>query len=95
MTTNYNFKILFSGHRIIIMAILCLFGLGLVQSRQAPKKKRRQKTSERVYLVHADRLRYDRFGTVPDAQVLNGNVQFRHKGAELYCDSSYFYPAAH
>ena len=94
MTTNYNFKILFSGHRIIIMAILCLFGLGLVQSRQAPKKKRRQKTSERVYLVHADRLRYDRFGTVPDAQVLNGNVQFRHKGAKLYCDSAYFYQAS-
>ena len=76
------------------MAILCLFGLGLVQSRQAPKKKRRQKTSERVYLVHADRLRYDRFGTVPDAQVLNGNVQFRHKGAKLYCDSAYFYQAS-
>ena len=94
MTTNYNFKILFSGHRIIIMAILCLFGLGLVQSRQAPKKKRRQKTSERVYLVHADRLRYDRFGAVPDAQVLNGNVQFRHKGAKLYCDSAYFYQAS-
>ena len=94
MTTNYNFKILFSGHRIIILAILCLFGLGLVQSRQAPKKKRRQKTSERVYLVHADRLRYDRFGTVPDAQVLNGNVQFRHKGAKLYCDSAYFYQAS-
>ena len=94
MTTNYNFKILFRGHRIIILAILCLFGLGLVQSRQAPKKKRRQKTSERVYLVHADRLRYDRFGTVPDAQVLNGNVQFRHKGAKLYCDSAYFYQAS-
>ena len=76
------------------MAILCLFGLGLVQSRQAPKKKRRQKTSERVYLVHADRLRYDRFGAVPDAQVLNGNVQFRHKGAKLYCDSAYFYQAS-
>ena len=25
------------------------------------------------------------------AQVLNGNVSFRHKGAKLYCDSAYFY----
>ncbi len=91
MTTNNINTTLFRGHRIIILVILCLFGLGLVQSRQAPKKRKRTPANERVYLVHADRLRYDRFGRVPDAQVLNGNVQFRHKGARLYCDSAYFY----
>lgn len=91
MTVNDNIKTLFSGHRIIILAVLCLFGLGLVQSRQAPKKKQRPKTPERVYLIHADRLRFDRFGPNPEAQVLNGNVAFRHKGAKLYCDSAYFY----
>lgn len=91
MTTNTIYNTLFRGHRIIILVVLCLFGLSLVQSRQAPKKRKRTATSERVYLVHADRLRYDMFGRVPDAQVLNGNVQFRHKGARLYCDSAYFY----
>ena len=91
MTVKSNFKILFRGHRIIIMVILCLFGLSLVQSRQAPKKKHRAKTDERVYLIHADRLRYDQYGNNPTAQVLNGNVAFRHKGAKLYCDSAYFY----
>ena len=91
MTTNTIYNTLFRGHRIIIVVVLCLFGLSLVQSRQAPKKRKRTATSERVYLVHADRLRYDMFGRVPDAQVLNGNVQFRHKGARLYCDSAYFY----
>ena len=86
-----NIKTLFRGHRVLILAVLCLFGLGLVQSRQAPKKKERPKTNERVYLLHADRLRFDQFGPVPGAQVLNGNVSFRHKGAKLYCDSAYFY----
>lgn len=91
MTTNENIKALFRGHRVLILAVLCLFGLGLVQSRQAPKKKARPKTNERVYLIHADRLRFDQFGPVPGAQVLNGNVAFSHKGAKLYCDSAYFY----
>lgn len=91
MTTDNRLKTLFSGHRILIVVILCLFGLSLVQSRQAPKKKPRQQTNERVYLIHADRLRFDQFGPNPTAQILNGNVAFRHKGAKLYCDSAYFY----
>lgn len=81
MTTNNRIKVLFSGHRIIIMVILCLFGLSVVQSRQANKKKRRQSTNERIYLVHADVATYDMFGNNPTAQVLKGRVAFRHKGA--------------
>lgn len=76
------------------MVILCLFGLSMVQSRQAPKKKRRAKTDERVYLIHADQLRFNQFSSNPEAQILNGNVAFRHKGAKLYCDSAYFYQAS-
>lgn len=91
MTTNNRIKVLFSGHRIIIMAILCLFGLSVVQSRQANKKKRRQSTNERIYLVHADVATYDMFGNNPTAQVLKGRVAFRHKGARLFCDSAYLY----
>ena len=91
MTKENNIKALFRGHRVLLLAALCLFGLGWVQSRQAPKKKARPKTSERVFLLHADRLRFDQFGPVPGAQVLNGNVAFRHQGAKLYCDSAYFY----
>ncbi len=80
------------GHKVLFLVILCLFGLSMVvQSRQAPKKKERQKTDERIYLVHSDRLRYDQFGDNPTAQVLNGHVEFQHKGARLLCDSAYFY----
>lgn len=85
---NINF---FCGHRILITVILCLFGLSLAYSGMAPKKKKRAKTSERVYLEHADELRYDQFGDNPTAQILVGKVAFKHKGARLTCDSAYFY----
>lgn len=91
MTVKDNVKILFCGHRILIVVILCLFGLCVVQSRRGPKKTPRPKTDERVYLVHSDMLRYDRFSNNPEAQILNGKVQFLHKGAKLFCDSAYFY----
>lgn len=45
---------------------------------------------KRVYLIHADELRYDRWQN-NDAQVLTGNVQFVHEGAHLYCDSANFF----
>lgn len=91
MTKSIDFIKMFRGHRIFILIILCLFGLCAVQSRQVGKKKRREAKNERVYLVHADRLHYDQFGLNAEAQVLNGNVEFRHKGAKLLCDSAYFY----
>ncbi|MDO4159906.1 MAG: OstA-like protein, partial [Prevotellaceae bacterium] len=91
MTINNKIQKLLSGHRTFIVIILCLFGLCVVQSHQAPKKKTRKNTNERVYLVHADVLRYDQYGPNPTAQVLNGNVAFTHKGARLTCDSAYFY----
>ena len=62
MTINKHIKRMFQGHRLLIMVSLCLFGLSIVQSRQAPKK-RRQKTAERVYLEHADIL--DHFDPQP------------------------------
>lgn len=81
-----------SGHGTQLFVVLCLFGLCLAQSHTAPRKQRRRhKTDERVYLQHADMLRFDQFGNTPGAQVLNGHVSFLHKGAHLTCDSAYFY----
>ncbi len=91
MTINDKIKDLFRGHRMLILIILCLFGLCAVQSRRPHGKRPRKKVDERVYLIHADKLRYDMFGNNPDAQILNGHVAFRHKGARLFCDSAYFY----
>ncbi len=80
-----------SGHRIQLVVVLCLFGLCIAQSRMAPKKRQRPKTDERVYLQHADMLRFDEYGQNPGAQILNGHVAFLHKGARMTCDSAYFY----
>lgn len=91
MIKFYNIKKHFTGHRILLLVILCLFGLGVVQSRQIVKKKQREKKDERVYLVHSDNLKLDPYGDNPMAQVLTGNVQFLHKGARLFCDSAYFF----
>ena len=82
-------------HRTALAAVLCLFGFCLIWASAAPKgKKKRQKTDERVYLVHSDELTYDMYGAVPDAQILRGKVHFTHAGAELWCDSAYFFQEA-
>ena len=38
-------------------------------------------------------LSYDQYKN-PDAQILNGHVQFKHNGAKLFCDSAHFYEAS-
>lgn len=88
------------GHKILLASVLCLFGFCLLaqkpvqnkQSRpqqeakvQAPKKQAKSK----VYLIHSDMLRKD--SRHPDAQVVTGNVVFRHDSVYMYCDSAYYY----
>ncbi len=83
-----------NGHRITLFLILCLFGIIAAQSSLLNDKKEKRKTSgERVYLEHADELSFDEHGSHPDAQMLRGNVRFRHNGAIMTCDSAYFYQA--
>lgn len=89
------------GHKILLASVLCLFGFCLLaqkpvhnkQSRpqqeakvQAPKK---QQAKSKVYLIHSDMLRKD--SRHPDAQVVTGNVVFRHDSVYMYCDSAYYY----
>lgn len=87
-----NNSIFSNRHRAVFMTVLCLFGFCLMWAVAAPhNKKKRQKTDERVYLVHSDELRYDQFSSVPDAQIVKGRVHFTHAGAQLWCDSAYFF----
>lgn len=92
MINNKQHNINKNGHRIFFILILCLFGFCLVQAMQAPRKKHKKRSEgERVYLLHADELRYDMFGRNPDAQIVKGKVSFMHQGGHLTCDSAYFY----
>lgn len=43
-----------------------------------------------VYLERAENLNYDE-ERIAGAQILKGNVVFRHEEALMYCDSAYFY----
>ncbi len=79
------------GHRIILLLVLCLFGLSMMQSKG--HRSRKIKGDNRVYLIHSDVLHYDYLRN-PDAQILNGHVAFKHQGARLFCDSAYFYEAS-
>lgn len=51
-------------------------------------------TNERyVYLLHADETRFNQ-RINPDAQILVGDVAFRHDSMYMYCDSALFYEAS-
>lgn len=98
MQGKYNRKNNKSGHRILGLSVLCLFGFCLfvqrpvlmaqqtVQQQTTPKK---QQPKSKVYLLHSDLLRKD--SRHPDAQVVVGNVVFRHDSVYMYCDSAYYY----
>lgn len=90
MTLKDSFKTMICGHRITLVVILCFFGL-CVWSHFPSKQRQRKETDEKIYLIHSDELIHDRFSDNPEAQIAKGHVQFRHKGATLWCDSAYFY----
>ena len=60
MISNRHYNNFKNGHRIFFALILCLFGFSLVLAMHAPKKKHKKRPQgDRVYLLHADELRYD------------------------------------
>ena len=84
-----------SKRSVIFLTAFCIFGLTFAIVPQKKKRTRNvQKTEDnRVYLIHSDMLSYDQYKN-PDAQILNGHVQFKHNGAKLFCDSAHFYEAS-
>ncbi len=93
MTPRNSNRGLNTGHRVILTMILCLFVLAALNAT-GRKDKKKKTEDERVYLLHSDELKYDLYGPNPSAQIVKGNVAFRHKGAFLNCDSAYFYQAS-
>lgn len=92
------------GHRILFMSVLCLFVFNLLLQKtvlmaQQPAMKvdtlntrvapKRQQPKSKVYLLHSDLLRKD--ARHLDAQVVVGNVIFRHDSIYMYCDSAFYY----
>ena len=77
-----------NGRRILLFSILCLFGFCLVAQVQ-PRRNGGQPAKSKVYLLHADILKKDKSN--PEAQILIGDVEFRHDSIYMYCDTAYFY----
>ncbi len=81
------------GHRMLVAGILCLFGFCVAQVKPTSQKaSQQQEQKTKVYLLHADVLRFNKEQN-PDAQILEGNVTFRHDSVYMYCDTAYFYEA--
>ena len=74
----------------VMLFALLLSALAVTPAKKRAPRKKAKVEDKRVYLVHADNLHYDQFQN-NDAQVLHGNVHFRHVGANLFCDSAHFY----
>lgn len=92
MFNNKKYNHLFSGHRILLVGILCLFGVCVAQVRTTQKTKQNEPKKTKVYLLHSDILKFNK-DLNPDAQILVGNVKFRHDSVYMDCDSAYFYEA--
>ena len=67
--------------------VLCLFGLCL--SMPVCAQKKHTKSDEKVYLEHADELKYDQ-SQMYGVQIVKGKVRFRYQDTQLTCDSAYF-----
>jgi len=79
------------GRVLMLFLFAVLVVCGMTPSRK--RQKRLRKVDTRVYLKHADELKYDQFGPNPDAQIAKGHVHFINRGATLLCDSAYYYQA--
>lgn len=74
---------------LVLLLALVASSVSALSIPPAKNTKPRQKGS-RIVLVHADRLHYDMLKN-PNANILNGNVQFTHDNIRLFCDSAYYY----
>ncbi len=68
---------------IYIIAIVLFLAL------PADAQRKRKAADEKVYLDHADELKYDE-SVRPGVQIVKGHVRFRYQDTNLSCDSAYF-----
>lgn len=80
-----------------IFFLTCLFLLETVAWAQQETAYAEQDTvggqEDYVYLLNSDIISFDQYMN-PDAQILRGNVIFRHDSMYMYCDSAMFYQKA-
>ena len=70
--------------RLSRISILLIVGLLTIHGMA------QEKAPQMVYLENSETLSFDE-KRLPDAQILRGDVRFRHDSALMYCDSAYFF----
>lgn len=78
-----KFTVLKATNLFLVLFLFSFFLIGQ-NDTSTPKKK------SVVFLLHADVGWHDK-EIDPDAQILVGDVQFRHDSAYMYCDSAHLY----
>ncbi len=75
-------------HKYILRYALCVAFYILHSTFYIPIQA--QKQEKLVFLEYCEKLSFDE-ERLPGAQILQGNVRFRHEDALMFCDSAYFY----
>ncbi len=74
---------------IVVFALLVVCSTS-AQTKVVPTSAPAEEGTTFVYLENSETLKFDE-RRMPDAQVLVGDVIFRHDSVLMYCDSAYFY----
>lgn len=103
---RFKLKYIFSGHNILILGMLCLFGVSHAQVVNGVITESDttiiaadtisrigdlpNRKTTKVFLEHTDILEFNKL-LRNEAKFLKGNVVFRHNDSYMYCDSAYFF----
>lgn len=103
---RFKLKYIFSGHNILILGVLCLFGVSHAQVKSGVVTESdttimvadtissigdlSNRKTTKVFLEHTDILEFNK-QLRNEAKFLKGNVVFRHNDSYMYCDSAYFF----
>lgn len=103
---RFKLKYIFSGHNILILGMLCLFGVSHAQVINGVTTESDttiiaadtissigdlpNRKTTKVFLEHTDILEFNK-QLRNEAKFLKGNVVFRHNDSYMYCDSAYFF----
>ena len=77
-------------HKALLVAVLCLLGVGLLSARDKTADEEPERKKTRIDLLFAERAWTDQ-QVLPDVQVLIGSVKLRHDSMYMYCDSALIY----
>ena len=74
----------------LLLGLIGFFSFSITAQTVTTDSVSRTSVKQKVFLEHADILSFNKAYN-PDAQILTGNVCFRHDSSYMYCDSANFY----